>query len=231
MGIDNYIAQQLSPEKIDDSASEASCKPCDAAMTTAEIYEKYPQPNQLLQQTSAAWCVAYRPRRRQDNRVKAAPMPSQARTRSRLKPPGEMQGPEMTNGNDAPKTNAPANNDTNPMNNAEYRKAVMEYYKENNLPSGAIPDRRTANSRILRLFTASGSCRKSWLIFGLTISTCTPPKARTAGCGFLRPRHDSAAHIGEVHDLLVAMRKAGDAFLSRQFSEREPERAATAAAT
>src|SRR5882672_4039625 len=51
MGIDNYIAQQLSPEKIDDSASEAKLQNlATLRMTTAELYEKYPQPGQLLRQ-------------------------------------------------------------------------------------------------------------------------------------------------------------------------------------
>src|SRR5207302_4609963 len=51
MGIDNYIAQQLYPEKIDDTATEAKLKNLESLrMTTAELYEKYPQPGQLLQQ-------------------------------------------------------------------------------------------------------------------------------------------------------------------------------------
>ena len=51
MGIDNYIAQQLWPEKIDDSASEARLQNLETLqMSTAELYEKYPQPGQLLRQ-------------------------------------------------------------------------------------------------------------------------------------------------------------------------------------
>ena len=51
MGIDNYITQQLFPEKIDDSASEAKLQNLGALrMTSAELYEKYPQPGKLLQQ-------------------------------------------------------------------------------------------------------------------------------------------------------------------------------------
>src|SRR5258708_1344093 len=51
MGIDNYITQQLWPEKIDDTASEAKLQNLGTLrMSTAEIYEKYPQPGQLLKQ-------------------------------------------------------------------------------------------------------------------------------------------------------------------------------------
>ena len=40
MGIDNYINQQLFPEKIDDSASEAKLQNLETLrMTTAELYE------------------------------------------------------------------------------------------------------------------------------------------------------------------------------------------------
>ena len=49
MGVDNYINQQLFPDKIDDSATEARLQNLTTLhMTTAELYEKYPQPGQLL---------------------------------------------------------------------------------------------------------------------------------------------------------------------------------------
>src|SRR5438128_1001665 len=67
-----------------------------------------------------------------DNRVKgganAAPNPNQPKT---AEASGEMQGPDVAKGNQAAKN--PAANDANPTNNAEYRKAMMEYFKENNL--------------------------------------------------------------------------------------------------
>jgi len=51
IGVDKYLEQQLFPEKIDDSASEAKLQNLTTLrLTTAELYEKYPQPNQLLKQ-------------------------------------------------------------------------------------------------------------------------------------------------------------------------------------
>src|SRR5262245_12371899 len=51
MGIENYVNQQLYPEKINDSQVETKVQNLATLnMTTAELYEKYPQPNQLLQQ-------------------------------------------------------------------------------------------------------------------------------------------------------------------------------------
>lgn len=51
MGLDNYINQQLNPEKINDPVAEAKVRNLPTlSMTTAELYEKYPQPGQLLRQ-------------------------------------------------------------------------------------------------------------------------------------------------------------------------------------
>src|ERR671933_164450 len=51
MGIDKYIDLQLHPEKIDDTVADAKVKNLDALqMSTAELYAKYPQPNQILRQ-------------------------------------------------------------------------------------------------------------------------------------------------------------------------------------
>ena len=54
MGLANYINQQLNPEKINDTVAENKVKDLSAlTMTTAELYEKYPQPGQLLRQLQA----------------------------------------------------------------------------------------------------------------------------------------------------------------------------------
>src|SRR6266481_7011982 len=51
MGLENYINQQLNPEKINDAIADARIKDLSTlSMTTAELYEKYPQPGQLLRQ-------------------------------------------------------------------------------------------------------------------------------------------------------------------------------------
>ncbi|HEU4769300.1 MAG TPA: DUF1800 domain-containing protein, partial [Pyrinomonadaceae bacterium] len=51
MGLENYINQQLAPEKIADTVAENKVKDLSVLnMTTAELYEKYPQPARLLRQ-------------------------------------------------------------------------------------------------------------------------------------------------------------------------------------
>ena len=54
MGLENYINQQLNPEKIGDTVAENKIHELSVLnMTTAELYEKYPQPGQLLRQLQA----------------------------------------------------------------------------------------------------------------------------------------------------------------------------------
>src|SRR6201981_1741689 len=54
MGLETYINQQLNPEKIADTIAEKKVKDLEGLnMTTAELYEKYPQPGQLLRQLQA----------------------------------------------------------------------------------------------------------------------------------------------------------------------------------
>jgi uncharacterized protein (DUF1800 family) len=54
MGLENYINQQLNPEKITDRVAENKIRDLSVLdMTTAELYEKYPQPGQLLRQLQA----------------------------------------------------------------------------------------------------------------------------------------------------------------------------------
>src|ERR1700694_1460283 len=71
MGIDNYINQQLWPEKIDDSDSEAKLQNLETlGMSTAELYEKYPQPGQLLKQLQQRGALPADLAQARDNRVK-----------------------------------------------------------------------------------------------------------------------------------------------------------------
>ncbi len=54
IGVDKWIAQQLHPERIDDSKSDAYFAPLESYHTDAEeLQRKYPAPNQLLQRLGA----------------------------------------------------------------------------------------------------------------------------------------------------------------------------------
>src|SRR6185369_13423533 len=54
MGVEKYVEQQLNPEKITDTVAENKIRDLSVLnMPTAELYEKYPQPGQLLRQLQA----------------------------------------------------------------------------------------------------------------------------------------------------------------------------------
>ena len=154
MGIDSYITRQLFPEKIDDSASEAKLQNLETLrMSTADLYEKYPQPGQLLKQLQKRGDLPADLAAARDNRVKgganAAPNANAAKTGEAMT--GEMQGPEAAKANDPAKSNAQANNvAANPMDSPEYRKAVRDYFMENNLRPAQFLTGELQMSRILR---------------------------------------------------------------------------------
>src|SRR6185369_4756727 len=71
MGLENYINQQLNPEKISDSVAENKLAELSTLnMTTAELYGKYPQPGQLLRQLQARGMLRENLAEARENRVK-----------------------------------------------------------------------------------------------------------------------------------------------------------------
>ena len=126
MGLESYINQQLNPEKIADEVAENKVRNLSILdMTTAELYEKYPQPGQLLRQLQQRGMLPEDLAEAREDRTKAG---ANAK-------PGEMSN-EM-----------PANE---PRNNEKYRKLIEEYYRENGFqrPQRIIAELQA--SRILR---------------------------------------------------------------------------------
>jgi uncharacterized protein (DUF1800 family) len=134
MGIDNYINQQLNPEKISDAVAENKIKDLQVLnMSTAELYEKFPQPGQLLRQLQARGALPSDVAEARENRVKGGANAA----------PGEMPANQA-------KGNQPAQPAGNPLDNEKYRAVVQQYYRENGLQQ---PQRIVAElqaSRILR---------------------------------------------------------------------------------
>ena len=147
MGLESYINQQLHPEKIADAAAEAKVKDlATLSMTTAELYEKFPQPGQLLKQLQRRGDLPADLAEAQKNRVKGT---GNAATQNPSQPgAGEALTPEsMAKNDNAAKGNQPG---PQPQDNEQYRRAVREYYMQNGLQP---PQRITAElqaSRILR---------------------------------------------------------------------------------
>ncbi len=151
MGVDKYIEQQLSPDKIDDAASEAKLQNLETLrMTSAQLYEKYPQPGQLLQQLQRRGALPADLAAARDNRVKGganATGATAAKTGDAMS--GEMPGAANPNGNPNAKPANPVA-DQNPLNNPQYRQAMMQYFKDNNLRPAQFLTGELQMSRILR---------------------------------------------------------------------------------
>ncbi|HSE21617.1 MAG TPA: DUF1800 domain-containing protein [Pyrinomonadaceae bacterium] len=134
MGLENYIKQQLNPENIADTLAENKVASLTSInMTTAQLYEKYPQPGQLLRQLQARGVLPSDLAEARENRTKAN---SQT---------GEMAPAEMTPA-------APANKQaaSNPQDDPKYRQAIREYYLKNGLEQPQRIVTELQASRILR---------------------------------------------------------------------------------
>jgi uncharacterized protein (DUF1800 family) len=164
MGLENYINQQLSPEKISDPVAQEKVKDLSTLnMTTAELYEKFPQPAQILRQLERRGELPAGLAAARDNRLKeggANAMPATPSTPNRPKGDSSMKSGDEIEMNRqmgaAPKTSADQANSAkenanpDPRNNEKYRQAMREYYRQNGLQQ---PQRITAElqaSRILR---------------------------------------------------------------------------------
>jgi uncharacterized protein (DUF1800 family) len=144
MGLDNYINQQLNPDKISDSVAENKLAELTTLnMTTAELYGKFPQPGQLLRQLQARGMLPENLAEARENRVKGG---ANAKAGEMSKDEA-MSGPEMKS--DAPKNN-PAQPPANPADNEKYREVIQKYYRENGLqrPERIVTELQA--SRILR---------------------------------------------------------------------------------
>ena len=142
MGLENYINQQLSPEKIADTVAENKIKDLTVLnMTTAELYEKYPQPGQLLRQLQARGMLPADLAEARENRVKGGANATPAEMPRKDPVHDSMTAPEVK-----PNQTPPGK----PLENEKYRKVLEEYYRENGLqrPQRIIAELQA--SRILR---------------------------------------------------------------------------------
>lgn len=132
-GLENYINQQLNPEKIDDSVTEARIKNLPTlSMTTAQLYEKFPNPGMLIRQLE-----------------RSGELPAELRDARRTR----EQSATSQGQTQMPSDGAMANQNAGlpaPQNNQEYQRALREFYQRNGLqrPQRIIAELQA--SRILR---------------------------------------------------------------------------------
>jgi uncharacterized protein (DUF1800 family) len=144
MGLENYINQQLSPEKISDAVAENKVKDlASLTMTTAELYEKYPQPGQLLRQLQARGMLPADLAEARENRVKGGANSTET--------PKSGEGSEMKSGTGEMANRVPApQTPVNPLDNEKYRQVIREYYQQNGLEQPQKLSAELQASRILR---------------------------------------------------------------------------------
>jgi len=142
-GVERYIEQQLNPGKISDALAETKVKDLPTlSMSTAQLYEKYPQPGQLLRQLQRRGDLPNDLAAARQNRGKA----SESQTPGQPAPGESMIPDAMPNKGNEPNGNP----DGAGRNNEEYRRMIRDYYMQNGLQQ---PQRITAElqaSRILR---------------------------------------------------------------------------------
>ena len=143
MGLETYINQQLNPEKLVDTVAENKVRDLNVLnMTTAELYEKFPQPGQLLRQLQQRGMLPADLAEARENRVKGgANSTSTEMPKNESMPSTEMSARNNQNPQPPPR---------NPLENEKYRKVIEEYYREKGLER---PQRIMAElhaSRILR---------------------------------------------------------------------------------
>jgi uncharacterized protein (DUF1800 family) len=153
VGVENYINLQLNPEKISDALAESKVKDLASLnMTTAELYEKFPQPGQLLKQLQARGVLPADLAAARDSRVKGGADASPANM------PKSGDSMEMKAESVASTKKTPAPNDTvNLLDNEKYRQAIRDYYLQNGLQQ---PQRITAELQASRLLRAVYSERQ-----------------------------------------------------------------------
>lgn len=137
LGLENYIKQQLNPRQLDDSVADGKLKNLPTLnMTTAELYEKYPQPQQLVRQLQRRGDLPAD----LDLQKLQAGGPPQGPPRPGQAPPGEAMPADETG----------KATDTEGKKNAEYRQKIREYYEKNGLlqPQRIVAELQA--SRILR---------------------------------------------------------------------------------
>ena len=155
MGLENYINQQLNPGKINDAVADAKVKNLPTlSMTTAELYEKYPQPGLLLRQLEQRGELPASLADAQKNRAKDAGAAQSAQSNpSSPKAGTTIPSDAKPKDDNSAKNDAGAKVDPNApgaQDNPEYRRAVRDYYVQHGLQLPARIVGELQASRILR---------------------------------------------------------------------------------
>jgi uncharacterized protein (DUF1800 family) len=215
MGVEKYIEQQLHPELIDDSASEARLAGLEALkLTNGELLAQYPQPNFLIKQMQRegklpADLAQAASARKGADATKPNDATKQTDANMMMSAPNAMPNAA---GSTATATPNAANVNPNPAlpvaidpNRAEYRQAVAEFYKEHNLQ---MPQRITGElqaSRIIRAVYSERQLQEVMVDFWTNHFNVYAPKGADRWFLVSYDRDVIRPHaFGKFEDLLVA---------------------------
>jgi uncharacterized protein (DUF1800 family) len=216
-GVDKYVEQQLHPEQIDDSATEARLSGLEVLkMTTGELLAKYPQPGFLIRQMQREGKLPSDLAQARDDRK--APAVANAQPGAPMTAPGAASAagaqpnPQAAMNGSNPQAMTPLAlnpNQATPAgidpNRAEYRQAVADYYREHGLQQ---PQRVTAElqaSRIIRAVYSERQLQEVMVDFWTNHFNVYAPKGADRWMlvaydrDVIRPRA-----FGKFEDLLVA---------------------------
>ena len=187
IGIRKYIEQQLQPSQISDQVAEAKVKNLSTlTMTTAQLYEKYPQPGQILRQLQRRGEMPNEPATR-DNQNRETP-------------------PERSNESEAmPRPDMPNGNPNAAGRNQENRRAIRDYYAANGLlrPQRIIAELQS--SRILRATYSERQLQEVLVDFWTNHFNVFSGKGADRWLLVSYDRDTIRPHtLGKFHDLLVA---------------------------
>ena len=188
IGIQKYIEQQLNPSHISDEIAEAKVKNLSTlTMTTAQLYEKYPQPGQILRQLQRRGELSNDTANSRTNQnSQSAP--------DKSRPSETMPEPDQPNGN----PDAAGRNEEN-------RRAIRDYYAENGLLRPQRIMVELQSSRILRATYSERQLQEVLVDFWTNHFNVFSGKGADRWLLTSYDRDTIRPHtMGKFHDLLLA---------------------------
>lgn len=161
MGVERYVEEQFRPEKIADEVADAKVKNLSTlTMSNAELLAKYPNPGMLIRKLQRSGELPPELATIVENRLKGMPQ-TMPNSNSNQAMEGEaMSAPGGATPGGTPKSGEMTAADANADPKGErkdYRKAIIEYMRANNLEA---PQRITAELQAARIMRAVYSERQ-----------------------------------------------------------------------
>ena len=209
IGLESYINKQLNPESISDSLAEAKVNNLSTlSMTTAQLYEKYPQPGQLLRQLQRRGDLPEELAAARQNKgnLNEGNQKKGNLGQPQNPPPGSLGETMTSEGMEKKDASPKGNSESVPgKNNEEYRRAIRDYYMQNGLQP---PQRITAElqaSRILRAVYSERQLQEVLVDFWTNHFNVFAGKGADRWLLVSYDRDTIRPHtLGKFHDLLLA---------------------------